>query len=50
VIRRPPGPKSSYPIAVLKNAPEPGLAQKFVDLIDGEAGRKVLHQAGFGRP
>jgi molybdate transport system substrate-binding protein len=38
-----------YPIAVLKNAPESGLARKFVDLVSGEAGQKILGQAGFGK-
>jgi molybdate transport system substrate-binding protein len=41
---------NTYPIAVLKNAPQADLAQEFVDLINGEAGRKVLQQAGFGTP
>lgn len=39
-----------YPIAVLKKAPQAALAQKFVDLVTGEAGQKVLGQAGFARP
>jgi molybdate transport system substrate-binding protein len=39
-----------YPIAVLKNAPQPALAQKFVDLVTGGTGQKVLDQAGFARP
>jgi molybdate transport system substrate-binding protein len=39
-----------YPIAVLKNAPEAGLAKKFVDLVTGEAGQKILMQAGFAKP
>jgi molybdate transport system substrate-binding protein len=40
---------NTYPIAVLKNAPETGLARKFVDLVTGEAGQKILGQAGFGK-
>jgi molybdate transport system substrate-binding protein len=39
---------NTYPVAVLKNAPEPDLARKFVDLVTGEAGRRILDQAGFG--
>ncbi|MCV7234175.1 molybdate ABC transporter substrate-binding protein [Mycobacterium branderi] len=39
-----------YPIAVLKKAPHPALAQKFVDLVTGETGQKILDQAGFAKP
>jgi molybdate transport system substrate-binding protein len=39
-----------YPIAVLKRAARPALAQKFVDLVTGETGQKVLGQAGFAKP
>jgi molybdate transport system substrate-binding protein len=39
-----------YPIAVLKHASQPALAQKFVDLVTSETGQKVLHQAGFAKP
>lgn len=41
---------NTYPIAVLKNAPAAGLAKKFVDLVTGEAGQKILMQAGFAKP
>jgi molybdate transport system substrate-binding protein len=41
---------NTYPIAVLKDAPQHDLAQKFVDLVTGEAGQKVLNQAGFAKP
>jgi molybdate transport system substrate-binding protein len=41
---------NTYPIAVLKDAPEPDLAKKFVDLVTGEYGRKVLSDAGFAKP
>ena len=44
------GVVNTYPIAVLTTAPEADLAQKFVDLVAGEAGQRVLTQAGFGRP
>jgi len=39
-----------YPIAILRHASHPALAQKFVDLVTGEVGRKVLNQAGFANP
>ncbi|MCV7259064.1 molybdate ABC transporter substrate-binding protein [Mycobacterium shimoidei] len=39
-----------YPIAVLEKAAQPALAQKFIDLVTGEAGQKVLAQAGFAKP
>ncbi|BBX61553.1 molybdate-binding protein [Mycobacterium saskatchewanense] len=39
-----------YPIAVLKRAPRPELAQKFVALVVSDAGRKILAQSGFAKP
>jgi molybdate transport system substrate-binding protein len=39
-----------YPIAVLKRASQPALAQKFVDLVTGATGQGVLTQAGFASP
>lgn len=39
-----------YPIGVLDQASEPGLAQEFVDLVLSDAGREILRQAGFGGP
>lgn len=39
-----------YPIAVLKKASQSSLAQKFVDLVTGEPGQKILDQAGFKKP
>lgn len=41
---------NEYPVAVLKQTPQPGLARKFVDLVTGETGQKILGQAGFGKP
>lgn len=41
---------NTYPIALLRQAPSPGPARAFVDLVTGEAGQKVLHAAGFGKP
>jgi molybdate transport system substrate-binding protein len=39
-----------YPIAILKHASQPALAQKFVNLVTGPTGEKVLNQAGFASP
>jgi molybdate transport system substrate-binding protein len=39
-----------YPIAILKHASQPALAQKFVDLVTGATGQQVLTQAGFASP
>ncbi|SPM26885.1 molybdate ABC transporter substrate-binding protein [Mycobacterium terramassiliense] len=39
-----------YPIAVLKNAPHPALAQKFVATVTGDAGQNILAQYGFAKP
>ena len=41
---------NTYPIAVLKQARDRVLAGKFVDLVIGEAGQKVLDAAGFAKP
>lgn len=41
---------NTYPIATLKGAADPDLAQKFVELVTGPAGQKVLGQAGFAKP
>jgi molybdate transport system substrate-binding protein len=40
----------AYPIAVLKHASQPALAQKFIDLVTGATGQKVLSEAGFAGP
>jgi molybdate transport system substrate-binding protein len=39
-----------YPIVILKHAFRPALAQKFIDLVTGATGQKVLNQAGFAGP
>jgi molybdate transport system substrate-binding protein len=39
-----------YPIAVLKHASQPALAQRFIDLVTGPTGQTVLNQAGFAGP
>lgn len=44
------GAVNTYPIAVLKNAAQPGLAQRFVDLVTGPVGQKILKKAGFAAP
>jgi molybdate transport system substrate-binding protein len=41
---------NTYPLAVLKESADADLAQKFVDLVTGEAGQKVLNAAGFAKP
>jgi molybdate transport system substrate-binding protein len=41
---------NTYPVAVLKQSKNADLAGKFVDLITGEAGQKVLKAAGFAKP
>jgi molybdate transport system substrate-binding protein len=41
---------NTYPLAVLKTATDADIAKKFVDLVTGEAGQKILSQAGFGKP
>jgi molybdate transport system substrate-binding protein len=44
------GAVNTYPIAVLKDSKNPELARKFVDLVAGESGQKVLSAAGFAKP
>jgi molybdate transport system substrate-binding protein len=39
-----------YPIAVLKNARRPTLAQKFVAMVTGDKGQNILAQSGFAKP
>jgi molybdate transport system substrate-binding protein len=39
-----------YPIAVLKKAPQPVLAQKFVTLVTSDNGQQILAQSGFAKP
>jgi molybdate transport system substrate-binding protein len=41
---------NTYPIATLKESKNPELARKFVDLVTGESGQKVLSAAGFAKP
>jgi molybdate transport system substrate-binding protein len=44
------GAVNVYPIAVLKKAAQPALAQKFVVLVASEPGQKILAQSGFAKP
>jgi molybdate transport system substrate-binding protein len=44
------GAVNIYPIAALKQSADAELARKFLDAVTGEAGQKVLGQAGFGKP
>ena len=39
---------TTYPIAALTNAPQPQLAQQFVDAVTGSDGQQALKEAGFG--
>lgn len=41
---------NQYPIAVLKNAQNPELAQKWIQFVTGDQGRQVVQAAGFGTP
>jgi len=38
---------ATYPIAALKDAKDPDLARKWVDLVTGEEGQRVLEKWGF---
>jgi molybdate transport system substrate-binding protein len=44
------GAVNTYPIAVLKQSAHADLSKKFVDLVTGEAGQKILSAAGFAKP
>jgi molybdate transport system substrate-binding protein len=44
------GAVNVYPIAVLKNAKQPTLAQKFVAMVTGDSGQNILAQYGFAKP
>ncbi|MFH9067208.1 molybdate ABC transporter substrate-binding protein [Streptomyces coeruleorubidus] len=41
---------NDYPIALLKNAPNPGTAKAFMALVRSAEGQKVLSRAGFLKP
>jgi molybdate transport system substrate-binding protein len=44
------GVVNRYPVAVLADPPAPGLADEWLALVTGEAGRSALSEAGFGTP
>jgi molybdate transport system substrate-binding protein len=44
------GAVNSYPIAVLKTAADAAAARRFVELVTGEIGQKILRQTGFAKP
>jgi molybdate transport system substrate-binding protein len=44
------GAVNVYPIGVLKKAPKPALAQKFVALVTSDAGLQILARSGFAKP
>ena len=41
---------NNYPIAALTSAPQPALAQSFINLVRSDSGTKTLQDAGFGTP
>jgi molybdate transport system substrate-binding protein len=41
---------NTYPIASLKQSTKPELARRFVDLVTGEEGQKILAADGFAKP
>ena len=41
---------NTYPIALLKESTHTELAHRFIDLVTGEAGQKILAAAGFAKP
>ncbi|MEU9454138.1 molybdate ABC transporter substrate-binding protein [Streptomyces sp. NPDC048277] len=41
---------NDYPIALLKNAPNPAVAKAFIALVQSAEGQQVLNQAGFLKP
>lgn len=44
------GVVNTYPIVVLKGAPDSKVADAFVEFVIGPEGQKVLSAAGFGKP
>ena len=44
------GAVNVYPIAVLKKAAQPTLAQKFMAMVTGDTGQNILAQSGFAKP
>lgn len=44
------GAVNTYPIALLKDSKNTATAQKFIDMVSGPEGQKVLSAAGFAAP
>lgn len=44
------GAPNTYPIAVLEQSTDLELAERFADLVTGEAGQRILAATGFGKP
>lgn len=44
------GAVNVYPIAVLNDSPQSGLAQRFVELVTGPQGQDILLRHGFAKP
>lgn len=44
------GAVNVYPVAVLKNAAQATLAQKFVAMVTGDTGQNILARLGFAKP
>ncbi|KAA1251890.1 molybdate ABC transporter substrate-binding protein [Mycobacterium simiae] len=44
------GAANVYPIAVLKKAPQPAMAQKFVTMVTTGTGQQILNRSGFVKP
>ena len=40
-------PEISYPLALIKDAPHPGAARKFLDYLDSDPARKTFEKYGF---
>lgn len=40
-------PKISYPLALVKDAPQPEAAKKFITYLDSDAATAVFRQFGF---
>ncbi len=41
------GPKISYPLALVKDAPQPDAAKKFIAFLDSDAAAAVFQKFGF---
>jgi molybdate transport system substrate-binding protein len=41
---------NTYPTVAVEGADEGGLANEFIEMVLGDTGRQILHDAGFGEP